>query len=724
MKARIRRIALIRSGTRYRISKKIESALRQGNASSMHKRSRRMVKTPLAIGLVVLFSVTFSGMPFMVGTGYASGVCVPSFTILGRAQCHGYFTNTSFDRPDPYDLVGDNVLNCQFSVIGCVNGEGADNAIPYSPSSCNSSAIPCGINDASSFENFWSWYLGGPTASYNYNHSGAAFVIDTMLGAQGSNFSNATNGITYAINHLSQWKADVDYYASQGWITWDQSYTIPTGQINSMHDCSTTYTGTCDRSNINTSAYDGKDFTFYHNPDDEPSTMIIFHNPNGSTFMIRRECANLVGSISPLVSPPAVTPHCGADNVDPDRPDTDTPYAVTSRVYYDNSTQAAQVISGGATMFIKVTGPGVNYSNTDVAKTQSGITLQGSVNPGPTDHTGTYNISYGISGGPVGAAITCSDSFTVTDLPYFSASGGDVESGVQMDVGGTNCATPADPHAGVVSWNQENSAFDGAGTQYAAYALNYLQDFASAQTTSGMRPSGLAFSNTVHVNDPHSGSDTYGGGFGSESSCVPDYYGTHPATPTYTGNHALTPADVATTGNTKTIYVQGGKLTIASNLSIPNGSHTVLYVDGDVDINNSIQFSGNYPGGVGDIPSFAVIANGNIYISKAATQLDGLYVAEPDSSGNNGVVYTCANGSPPSLDNSLYGNCNSQLTVNGSVIAKQVWLTRTDGTLYGGTPAEAFNFSPEVWLTNPPAVSTGSSGAGAYDAYTSLPPIL
>jgi hypothetical protein len=128
---------------------------------------------------------------------------------------------------------------------------------------------------------------------------------------------------------------------------------------------------------------------------------------------------------------------------------------------------------------------------------------------------------------------------------------------------------------------------------------------------------------------------------------------------------------------------------------------------------------------VGDIPSFAIIANGNIYISSASARVDGLYVAEPDGSGNNGVIYTCAPGfAAPALDNTLFNNCNTQLTVNGSFVAKQVWLTRTAGTLHGGSPTETFNFNPEVWLTTPPAVSTGASGAGAYDAYTTLPPIL
>jgi hypothetical protein len=348
--------------------------------------------------------------------------------------------------------------------------------------------------------------------------------------------------------------------------------------------------------------------------------------------------------------------------------------------------------------------------------TQSGKTLSGTVNVGATG-VGGYTISYGITGS-IGA-INCPGSVTIANEPYFTTSGGDVEAGAQMGVGGTECATPADPHAGVVSWNQENAAYDGAGTQYAAYALNYLQDFATAQSSAGVRPSGLAFANTINVNDPHTGTDTYGGGFGNES-CVPDYYSNHPTTATFAGNHTLVAGDLS-----ETIFIQTGTLTIPNNFNIPNGSHTTIYVDGSVQINGNIQFSDNYPGGVGDIPSFAIIANGNIYIAKAVSQLDGLYVAEPSSAGANGVVYTCASGfAAPSLTSTLYNNCNSQLTVNGSIIAKQVWLTRTAGTLHGGTPSEAFNFSPEVWLSSPPAVSGGTNGAGAYDAYTTLPPIL
>ncbi|HSW79830.1 MAG TPA: hypothetical protein VLG47_03570, partial [Candidatus Saccharimonadales bacterium] len=76
----------------------------------------------------------------------------------------------------------------------------------------------------------------------------------------------------------------------------------------------------------------------------------------------------------------------------------------------------------------------------------------------------------------------------------------------------------------------------------------------------------------------------------------------------------------------------------------------------------------------------------------------------------------------PALDDTLYNKCNNKLTVNGSLIAKQVWMTRTTGTLFGNTPAEVVNYTPETWLNKFPACA--DNAASGYDAITELPPVL
>lgn len=324
----------------------------------------------------------------------------------------------------------------------------------------------------------------------------------------------------------------------------------------------------------------------------------------------------------------------------------------------------------------------------------------------------------GTSGGPVTSAEACA---VVVYKPYISAVGGDVEAGAPMTINGSDCTTIGqDSDAGFASWNQENAAHDGAGVQYAAMVLNYLQDFASAQG-SGIAPSGLSFANTKDI----SGNNMYGGGFGSES-CTPDYFGpAESMTPTYTGNHTLGGGDM-----NKAVYVRGGNLTVGGNTTINNGTNTVVYVAGNVYINGNITFggSGSYAA-VTDIPSFSIIATGNIYIAPGVTELDGLYVAEPTSATSGGNIYTCTTApyAIAGLTDSVgtyFSTCNTKLDVYGSFVSERLYLLRTSGSLSTNKPAETFHYDPEIWLAEPSDVIAGKGGIGTYNAITSLPPVL
>jgi len=116
---------------------------------------------------------------------------------------------------------------------------------------------------------------------------------------------------------------------------------------------------------------------------------------------------------------------------------------------------------------------------------------------------------------------------------------------------------------------------------------------------------------------------------------------------------------------------------------------------------------------------------GNIYIAPGVTQLDGFYIAQASSgSATNGVIYTCASApfTAAPLNRNLQNTCSTALTVNGSFNARQVWLLRTAGTL-STTPAEKFNYVPELWLSAPFDNGLGGT-SGDYDSITSLPPVL
>jgi hypothetical protein len=74
-------------------------------------------------------------------------------------------------------------------------------------------------------------------------------------------------------------------------------------------------------------------------------------------------------------------------------------------------------------------------------------------------------------------------------------------------------------------------------------------------------------------------------------------------------------------------------------------------------------------------------------------------------------------------------HCNSQLVVNGAVIAQHVELLRAHGTLdapsgansgIGSSPAEIFNFTPSLIIGNP----AFASQFGKSEILFSLPPVF
>lgn len=299
----------------------------------------------------------------------------------------------------------------------------------------------------------------------------------------------------------------------------------------------------------------------------------------------------------------------------------------------------------------------------------------------------------------------------VVTKPYFTVRGGDVSAGPGMNIGGTDCAIPRNDKAGVVSWNRGSAGgFGGAGTQYAAFVLNHLQEFATAQG-SGITPTGLSFANTAAgVIDLNVPPGLFGGKFNG-GACIPDYF--VGATNVQNGDRTLS----ALPG-----FPAGG--------NVANGSRLNYYIDGDLHINSNVRFSGNYAS-VADIPSFWVVVKGNIIIDRSVAQLDGVYIAQPSNAAaaTEGFIYTCDIASSPfaaitlnDLDMGLYDECNNPLTVNGSLTGRQVWLLRSFGDL-PGQPAETINYTPEVWLSvRAPGGSTFQ--ITKYDSITSLPPVL
>ena len=291
--------------------------------------------------------------------------------------------------------------------------------------------------------------------------------------------------------------------------------------------------------------------------------------------------------------------------------------------------------------------------------------------------------------------------------------------------------------------------YRGSGTQFTAAAflgitgaLGGDEGFSSASTrTPGAgntwAPKGLTIANNT-------------AGYSGRSHirhCMTNYYDdtVDTAVPV-----AASVAAANTAGGRQRVMLSGGQT--LNGFIVNNNSQIAVYVDGDVFINGNIELSSNRTSQA-QLPYFALIVRGNIFIAPGVTRLDGLYIAQPSSVVPNlavgaadtitkGRIYTCANSFSFVPANSLYDTCDNQLVVNGSLIADQIRWLRSFETMSKGDPqelpdfadgtgtkaAEVINYTPEMYLApsplKNPADGPADSSADAYDSVTTMPPVF
>lgn len=278
-------------------------------------------------------------------------------------------------------------------------------------------------------------------------------------------------------------------------------------------------------------------------------------------------------------------------------------------------------------------------------------------------------------------------SFLAVNKPYFTVRGGDVATGI------VSCAGWSGGTGTLTAWNNGLSPGNlGAGTNLAAYALNAIDGFVSKNAQSSLKS--LTFANTGSSPPANS---AYGGGLTTGAACPNKYYD-NPASP-----------------------LAGGSTIAGRTVAVAN--RTAVYVNGNAYISGNITYDAGATT-VNDLPSFWLVANGDIFIDPSVTQLDGVYVAQ------GGKIYTCSNGfappTQPQLNSSGAAGCQRQLIVNGAFIANEIKLYRSNGSMSNGIPAEIFYYTPGTWLVAPcEIIGCGStSSTPGYDSITSLPPVL
>ncbi|HET7827546.1 MAG TPA: hypothetical protein VFK97_01630, partial [Candidatus Saccharimonadales bacterium] len=185
------------------------------------------------------------------------------------------------------------------------------------------------------------------------------------------------------------------------------------------------------------------------------------------------------------------------------------------------------------------------------------------------------------------------------------------------------------------------------------------------------------------------------------------------------------------TGSNRCQFYTTGPTTVSGAVNIPAGYQVTLYINGSVTISGNITYAGPTgkfnPTNRANIPYFAIVTKGNIYLTNSVTRLDGLYVAQPSPTAA-GKFETC-----DSPDIQSTSQCTNQLTINGAVVAQYVELLRSHGSSQplgcnprcdingiGTAPAEIINFVPSMILGAPGFSALPNSPQGL----VSLPPVF
>jgi hypothetical protein len=361
---------------------------------------------------------------------------------------------------------------------------------------------------------------------------------------------------------------------------------------------------------------------------------------------------------------------------------------------------------------------------------------------------------------PPGVPVDGHECTPVDNEPFFKVFNSSISSGGEFN---TVPAADCSKQGVLGAWyyyetayygNHRNDEY-GSSSQLGAQALGPIVGFGTAQGDefgTGAIPYGLSFANSSGDVKVDPDSPDLGGNLGGQH-CITDAPSAPDNTTSDIGNSVTVGSGALVNGAHS---YSSGDLTINGG-SVAAGNNVAIYVTGhDVYISNPITYGAW--ASTSDVPSFVlVVTDGNIYINPSVTELDGIYVAKAGTSADtDGKIYDCSDTPDGQFfkampTDELYDNCNQQLTVYGSFIADQVNLMRTFGSLrdtadslsdqnpiYGPTincpstggsalystcAAEVFDFSPEMYLSNP-AIALPSNGAIKYDAITSLPPVL
>lgn len=169
------------------------------------------------------------------------------------------------------------------------------------------------------------------------------------------------------------------------------------------------------------------------------------------------------------------------------------------------------------------------------------------------------------------------------------------------------------------------------------------------------------------------------------------------STPSLSGSVLL---DDLLNGPDDTFYANGDLRIIGG--AIAKGKSVIIKASGTVFIDGDIKYTTDPLSSVSEIPQVVIIAN-SIQIKDTVANIDAWLIANGTQGGldRQGSIHTCNDRiltSTPVLTSVI---CDKKLTVNGPVMAKKLYLTRTAGSGTGaasGEPAEVLNLRADAYL--------------------------
>lgn len=270
---------------------------------------------------------------------------------------------------------------------------------------------------------------------------------------------------------------------------------------------------------------------------------------------------------------------------------------------------------------------------------------------------------------------TVGEPAATTGAPYLSTAYGSVHAGARF--GDKPCLIT--PGNGDI--NGQTGASQGSKADYVVSAGGSVSNFGSGGSPSGAN---LTFANYGQI-------------------CREDIaarYIDNSSIPT------LPQSNVAVSDLANGIARANGNITITGG-TVGRGQRSTLVVNGNVYISGNIAHASTGYTSVANIPSLGIVATGNIHIAPGVSTLYGIYYAGSALSGSTGIINTCQSGHGvipnPGITSGGAAQCNGNLTIEGALVATNIYFRRTGGNAQsaGSAAAETVTYLPQLILRPP-----------------------